>query len=295
MSIDLHVHTNFSDGTDSPEDIIKKAEIIGLNTIAITDHETIDGLSKVKESKVNIISGVEISAKWEKIKVNNNESGIHVLFYFVKPKTDLHDLLKKIRDEKKLRNLEIINKLKNLDIELDIEEIQKNENQVLGRPHIAKLMVDGGYVDSITEAFNRFLGNGKPAYTDLHQISISKLLEVAKDSKVISILAHPHTLDPKKNMLINRQWINKDLASNLNELKRMGLDGVETYYSSYDDPTKKQLSKLAMETGLLETGGSDYHGDMKPGLSLGTGWENKPLNVPDEIGFKLREKYESIK
>ena len=295
MSIDLHVHTNFSDGTDSPEDIIKKAEIIGLNTIAITDHETIDGLSKVKESKVNIISGVEISAKWEKIKVNNNESGIHVLFYFVKPKTDIHDLLKKIRDEKKLRNLEILNKLKNLDIELDIEEIQKNENQVLGRPHIAKLMVDGGYVDSITEAFNRFLGNGKPAYTDLHQISISKLLEVAKDSKVISILAHPHTLDPKKNMLINRQWINKDLASNLNELKRMGLDGVETYYSSYDDPTKKQLSKLAMETGLLETGGSDYHGDMKPGLSLGTGWENKPLNVPDEIGFKLREKYESIK
>ncbi len=295
MSIDLHVHTNFSDGTDSPEDIIKKAEIIGLNTIAITDHETIDGLSKVKESKVNIISGVEISAKWEKIKVNNNESGIHVLFYFVKPKTDLHDLLKKIRDEKKLRNLEIINKLKNLDIELDIEEIQKNENQVLGRPHIAKLMVDGGYVDSITEAFNRFLGNGKPAYTDLHQISISKLLEVAKDSKVISILAHPHTLDPKKNMLINRQWINKDLASNLSELKRMGLDGVETYYSSYDDPTRKQLSKLAMETGLLETGGSDYHGDMKPGLSLGTGWENKPLNVPDEIGFKLREKYESIK
>ena len=295
MSIDLHVHTNFSDGTDSPEDIIKKAEIIGLNTIAITDHETIDGLSKVKESKVNVISGVEISAKWKKIKVNNNESGIHVLFYFVKPKTDLHDLLKKIRDEKKLRNLEIINKLKNLDIELDIEEIQKNENQVLGRPHIAKLMVDGGYVDSITEAFNRFLGNGKPAYTDLHQISISKLLEVAKDSKVISILAHPHTLDPKKNMLINRQWINKDLASNLNELKRMGLDGVETYYSSYDDPTRKQLSKLAMETGLLETGGSDYHGDMKPGLSLGTGWENKPLNVPDEIGFKLREKYESIK
>ena len=152
--------------------------------------------SKFKESKVNVISGVEISAKWKKIKVNNNESGIHVLFYFVKPKTDLHDLLKKIRDEKKLRNLEIINKLKNLDIELDIEEIQKNENQVLGRPHIAKLMVDGGYVDSITEAFNRFLGNGKPAYTDLHQISISKLLEVAKDSKVISILAHPHTLDP---------------------------------------------------------------------------------------------------
>ena len=251
--------------------------------------------SKFKESKVNVISGVEISAKWKKIKVNNNESGIHVLFYFVKPKTDLHDLLKKIRDEKKLRNLEIINKLKNLDIELDIEEIQKNENQVLGRPHIAKLMVDGGYVDSITEAFNRFLGNGKPAYTDLHQISISKLLEVAKDSKVISILAHPHTLDPKKNMLINRQWIGQDLANNLGELKRMGLDGVETYYSSYDDPTRKQLSKLAIEIGLLQTGGSDYHGDMKPGLNLGTGWENKPLNVPDEMGFKLSEKYESIK
>ena len=75
----------------------------------------------------------------------------------------------------------------------------------------------------------------------------------------------------------------------------MGLDGVETYYSSYDDPTRKQLSKLAIEIGLLQTGGSDYHGDMKPGLNLGTGWENKPLNVPDEMGFKLSEKYESIK
>ena len=120
MSIDLHVHTNFSDGTDSPEEIVKKAEIIGLNTIAITDHETIDGLSSIKESKINIICGVEVSAKWEKLKINNNESGIHVLFYFVNPKTGLYDLLKEIRDEKRLRNLEIINKLKNLDIEIDI-------------------------------------------------------------------------------------------------------------------------------------------------------------------------------
>ena len=148
---------------------------------------------------------------------------------------------------------------------------------------------------SIYDAFNKFLGNGKPAYTDLHQISIDKLLNVAKDSKVVSVLAHPHTLNPKKNMLINRQWIGQDLANNLGELKRMGLDGVETYYSSYDDPTRKQLSKLAIEIGLLQTGGSDYHGDMKPGLNLGTGWENKPLNVPDEMGFKLSEKYESIK
>ena len=295
MSIDLHVHTNFSDGTDSPEEVIKKAEIIGLNTIAITDHETIDGLSSIKESKVNIICGVEVSAKWEKLKINNNESGIHVLFYFVNPKTGLYDLLKEIRDEKRLRNLEIINKLKNLDIEIDIKEMEKSEKQVLGRPHIAKLMVENGYVDNITDAFNKFLGNGKPAYTDLHQISIDKLLNVAKDSKVVSVLAHPHTLNPKKNMLINRQWIGQDLANNLSELKRMGLDGVETYYSSYDDPTRKQLSKLAIELGLLQTGGSDYHGDMKPGLNLGTGWENKPLNVPDEMGFKLSEKYESIK
>lgn len=295
MPIDLHIHTNFSDGTDSPKEIVEKAEIIGLETIAITDHETIEGFSSLKTSNIDIICGVEVSASWQELKVNNQESGIHILFYFVEAKTELNKLLKKIRRQKHIRNLEIIDKLKSLNIDIDISDIEKNKNQVLGRPHLAELMMKKGYVETINEAFNNFLGNGKPAYVDLYQVTVDKLLKVARDSKAVPVLAHPHTLNPTKNMLTNRKWINKELATKIYELKKMGLQGIETYYSSYDLPTRKMLAQIAEEANLLQTGGSDYHGDIKPGLNLGTGWENKPLNVPNEMGIRLKEKYESIK
>tara|TARA_B100000809_G_C14739294_1_gene387973 strand:- start:15 stop:305 length:291 start_codon:yes stop_codon:yes gene_type:complete len=96
-------------------------------------------------------------------------------------------------------------------------------------------------------------------------------------------------------MLVNNNWIDTGLTTNLKELMSMGLTGIETYYSSYDLSIRKQLSKFANELNLIETGGSDYHGEIKLGLHLGTGWENKPLDVPDKFLDKLKEKYESIK
>ena len=295
MSIDLHIHTNFSDGTDSPQEIVKKSEELGLKAIAITDHETIKGFSKIEKEPIEIIKGVEISAKWDALSEKNPESGIHILMYFVKEKSDINILLEEVRENKKFRNSQILEKLRMLDIHVNLDEIETHNDQVLGRPHIAGLMVQHEYVSNITEAFSLYLGNGRPAYVDLHQVSITKLIEIAKASKVITVLAHPHTLDPKKNMLVNNNWINTDLTKNLKELMSMGLTGIETYYSSYDFSIRKQLSKLAKELNLTETGGSDYHGEIKSGLKLGTGWENKPLDVPDEFLDKLKEKYESIK
>ena len=295
MSIDLHIHTNFSDGTDSPQEIVEKSEKLGLKGIAITDHETIKGLLTITKDTIEVVKGVEISAKWGALSEKNPESGIHILMYFIEEESNINMLLEEVRESKKSRNIQILEKLRMLDIHVDLDEIETHNDQVLGRPHIAELMVQHEYVTNITEAFNRYLGNGKPAYADLHQVSITKLMEVAKASKVVTVLAHPHTLNPKKNMLINNNWIDTGLTTNLKELMSMGLTGIETYYSSYDLSIRKQLSKFANELNLIETGGSDYHGEIKLGLHLGTGWENKPLDVPDKFLDKLKEKYESIK
>ena len=295
MSIDLHIHTNFSDGTDSPQEIVEKSEKLGLKGIAITDHETIKGLLTITKDTIEVVKGVEISAKWGALSEKNPESGIHILMYFIEEESNINMLLEEVRESKKSRNIQILEKLRMLDIHVDLDEIETHNDQVLGRPHIAELMVQHEYVTNITEAFNRYLGNGKPAYADLHQVSITKLMEVAKASKVVTVLAHPHTLNPKKNMLVNNNWIDTGLTTNLKELMSMGLTGIETYYSSYDLSIRKQLSKFANELNLIETGGSDYHGEIKLGLHLGTGWENKPLDVPDKFLDKLKEKYESIK
>ncbi len=295
MAIDLHIHTNFSDGTDSPNEIVEKSKAIGLNAISITDHETMKGFSKITKDNLEVIKGVEISAKWDELSANNPESGIHILLYFVKEDdTNLNMVLEGLRENKKSRNNQIIEKLNGLGLEIDMEDLKGDGDQVLGRPHIAELMVKNKYVQNIPDAFNKYLGNGMPAYVDTHQIHIHKLMEIAEASKTIPVLAHPHTLNPKKNMLVNKKWINKDLLDNLSRLVSMGLMGIETYYSSYNSPTRKELSSLAKELDILETGGSDYHGDIKLGLHLGTGWEDKPLEVPNELLEKLKEKYESI-
>ena len=135
MAIDLHIHTNFSDGTDSPDEIIEKSEEIGLNAIAITDHETVKGLEEITKTNIEVIKGVEISAKWDEMSNNNSESGIHILLYFVKEDdTNLNTLLKELRENKISRNYQIIEKLNSLGIEVDIEDLKGRSNQVLGRP-----------------------------------------------------------------------------------------------------------------------------------------------------------------
>ena len=178
---------------------------------------------------------------------------------------------------------------------LDLSLINKREKQVIGRPHIAELLIKKGYVENISEAFIKYLGNGKPAYVDFHQTPIEELMEIAIDSKVVTVLAHPHTLDPRKNMLKNNNWIDGGLSENINLLKSKGLSAVQTHYSSYTSSIINSLSELTRSMGLLETGGSDYHGYIKPGLNLGFGWENKPLDVPNKLLDKLKEKYEAIR
>ena len=292
MSIDLHIHSENSDGTESVKDIVEQSKNLQLEAISITDHEY---LSKVPQNEgIKIISGVEISASWQKLENENKFAGIHLLVYFIEEKSELNFELKNIREQKNLRNFEILNQLEKQEIYIDKYELKKLKTKVPGRPHIAKAMVQKGYVDSINEAFLNYLGNGKSSYINTHQISIEKLFELCKSSKVLIFLAHPHTIVSNESFSKNENWIDTKFKDLLVQLKNFGLNGIETYYPGYNHSTVDKLRNIASEYSLLISGGSDFHGTIKPNNLLGIGYENNPLKIPKEVLSKIEEAYAKL-
>ncbi len=198
---------------------------------------------------------------------------------------------------KKRDGIEIINGIEvsaNWNAVEDSNELDKFPTKVPGRPHIAKIMYKKGYVNSINEAFVKYLGNGKVGDSRIHQEPIEKLIKLSKESKCLIFLAHPHTLMSNKNYSSNQKWINNDFVSYIESLTELGIDGLETNYSSYNSETTSKLSNIAKKFNLLESGGSDYHGENKPNINIGFGYENKPLKTPYEFLLKMKEKYAGI-
>ena len=257
MSIDLHIHSKNSDGTDSIDEIVSKSKDQQLQAISITDHEY---LSEVNAEGIEIISGVEMSVSWNDLDSQNPYSGIHLLIYFLEKNTPLDKMLFKIREDKKNRNYEILDNLKNIGIEIEKDELKNFETKVPGRPHIANLMKSKGYVSTLNEAFQKYLGNGKVGDSRIHQNQIADVIQVAKESKSLIFLAHPHTLVSNKNYSFSKNWHGESFFKILEKLKSLGIDGVETYYSSYSKSTSNSLEEITNSLNLLRSGGSDYHG-----------------------------------
>jgi len=292
VSIDLHIHSENSDGTESIKDIVEQSKNLQLEAISITDHEY---LSKVpKDSGIKIISGVEVSASWKKLETENKFAGIHLLMYFLDENSELNLELKEIREQKNLRNLEIIDLLEKQNIFIDKSKFKNLKTKVPGRPHIANAMVEQGYVDSVNEAFLNYLGNGKSSYVSTHQVSINTLFELCKSTKVLTFLAHPHTLMSNESFSKNENWINHKFKELLLDLKKLGLHGIEAYYPGYNHATIDKLLKIANEYNFLVSGGSDFHGSIKPNNNLGIGYENNPLKIPKEVLSKLEEQYAKL-
>jgi len=296
MAIDLHLHTKFSDGTSSLSEILNNAENLNLTSIAITDHEIVTDVSKLKKkTKIDIIQGCEVSVNWKTIK-DSKESGIHLLFYFVQEHSPLSNKLKEIRKNKIKRNEKIINNLNNLGFKINKSVLIPSKNEVIGRPHIAKAMLEGGYVKSTQEAFDKFLGNGKPAYVDDHHLEIETLLKLSNESKSVCVLAHPHTLkiDSRRNEFNKKNWIDEKLFDYISELKKLGVDGIEAYYPLYNSNSINQLIDISKKLNMIYTGGSDYHGKNKPNLFMGFGYENNKINIPDLISENLHSYHEKL-
>ena len=289
MSIDLHLHSENSDGTDSPETIIERAIEIQLEAISITDHEY---LTKVPVSQhIEIISGVEVSVSWEKLEKSNPFAGIHLLLYFVKEKSPVDTFLENIRKLKNIRNVEIIENLQNEGLDVNKSELGEFKTKVPGRPHIASLLKDKGYVDSINDAFIEYLGNGKIGDSRSHQPDIEKIISLSQESKCLVFLAHPHTLMSNDKFSKKENWVNDDFYELVKKLSEFGINGLETTYSSYSKNISNQMSEVAKKLNLLECGGSDYHGDIKPNINLGFGYENTPMKVPYKFLNDMKEKH----
>ena len=289
MSIDLHLHSENSDGTDSPETIIEKAIEIQLEAISITDHEY---LTKVPVSQhIEIISGVEVSVSWEKLEKSNPFAGIHLLLYFVKEESPVDTFLENIRKLKNIRNVEIIENLQNEGLDVNKFELGEFKTKVPGRPHIASILKDKGYVDSINDAFIKYLGNGKIGDSRSHQPDIEKIISLSQESKCLVFLAHPHTLMSNDKFSKKENWVNDEFYELVKKLSEFGINGLETTYSSYSKNISNQISEVAKKLNLLECGGSDYHGDIKPNINLGFGYENTPMKVPYKFLNDMKEKH----
>ena len=292
MSIDLHTHSINSDGTLYPKEILKLATELQLEAISITDHEYLTEIDYPANLKV--ISGIEVSVNWDHLEEQNKYAGVHLLVYYVSKSDPLNMKLEEVRKQKIERNYKVLENLRNIDINIENSELDLFETKVPGRPHIAKLMVEKKYVSSMNEAFLKYLGNGKIENLNSHQINIKEVINLAKESKSLVFLAHPHTLMSNNNSSKRSNWVNSQFYDYLQKLKSFGLDGVEVYYPGYNQSTKDNLLDLLSELDLMASGGSDFHGDNKPNNLLGIGYENSPIKVPLNLLYKMEDAYAKL-
>jgi predicted metal-dependent phosphoesterase TrpH len=252
---DLHCHTSCSDGSNSPEEILHLAKEIGLSGLSITDHDTIEAYGAAipiaKELEIPLVSGIEFSAE-------HKGSSVHILGYsFSLNDPGLLAFCQKHAARRDARNRKILEKLKEQRIEVSEEEIKIDNHQTIGRPHIALVMMKKGYVESVQEAFDKYLGDGKLCFAPGESYSIEETLAIIHNAKGLAVLAHPHLLH------------NPTLLS---ELLEMNFDGLEGYYGRFPRDRQDKWLQLAKKKGWIVTGGSDFHGSVKPHSALGSSW-----------------------
>ncbi|MGI9649186.1 MAG: PHP domain-containing protein [Acidimicrobiia bacterium] len=261
MAVDLHTHSTFSDGTDTPSELIAAAAAIGLEAVALTDHDNLDGIPEAQASAdqagIELVPGVELSCEWE-------AGGFHMVVLWLPPGPGpLQDRLAELQAGRASRNQEMVTKLANLGIDITYEQVLEEAGGTgVGRPHMAAILVRTGVVESMSEAFDFYLAAGRPAYVGRVRLAPEAAIELARASGAVPIIAHPHTLG------IFRQELDTELA----RLAGLGLVGVEAYYPEYEPDTRLELVERARQAGLIPSGGSDYHGTYKEGLHIGNGY-----------------------
>lgn len=275
--IDLHTHSTFSDGSLTPEELVELAVKSGVSAIALTDHDGMMGIERFlaacQSRGVRGVPGVEISVDFQ-------GGCMHMLGYFINHQdASVQDSLVQLRQGREERNRLILQRLHEIALPLEWDEVARLAREsVIGRPHFAQAMIARGYVKDKDQAFDRYLGKGKPAYVERFRFSIEDSISLIRKAGGVSVLAHPYTMDLGRRRM---RTLFADLASK-------GLQGIEAYYSEHSHEQQRFCINLAQELGLLVTGGSDFHGAMNPGIKLGAGFGG--LNVPDEIVDLLYER-----
>ncbi len=266
--VDLHLHSTASDGKLSPAEVVRKAAEAGLTVIALSDHDTVNGIVPALEAaktfpSLRVIPCVEISTDTPK-------GEIHVLGYFIDyTNHDLQTTLGRMRHSREGRAEGMIAKLRNLGLPIEWERVKEIAGSgSIGRPHIAQAMLEKGYITSIKEAFTKYISRDGPAYVEREKMTPVEAVELILWANGLPVLAHPLTINALETMVI--------------ELMAAGLVGIEAYYDGYTTEETNRLVSLADRYGLIVTGGSDYHGlDASNETTIGD------VEVPIELAERL--------
>lgn len=269
--IDLHTHSNVSDGTDTPAELVALAARAGLTALAITDHDTLEHVPEATRAAaaagLRLVPACEISCA-----PTAGTATMHLLVYFADADAPLATRLHELQLARMTRNTQIVDRLRDAGIDITVEQVlaQAGEGSV-GRPHVAAVLVRAGAVSSIDEAFDRWLSKGRAAYVERARLAPAEAITLAHRSRAVASLAHPGSLG------LDADALDAFLA----ELRAAGLDGLECDYARYEPDARAQYRVLAARHGLAVTGGSDYHGAYKPDLRVGVG--RGDLAVPDDL------------
>lgn len=271
MKIDLHVHSTYSDGVHTPAALIEMADDRDMVAVSLADHDCVDGIPEASEAArgrgIEVIPGVELSSEYQ-------GRDLHILGYGFDPgNEELKELLGRFRDTREKRGLKIVENLIEMGVELDpADMLAKNLNGSLGRPHIAELLVEKGYVGSHNEAFARYLGEHSPAYVKKHKLSPLQAINYIHAAGGLAFIAHP------ANFL--------EEETNIHELISYGFDGIEVIHPNHNDDNVIRLTTIANKYGLLMSGGTDFHGFSGKNIPIGE------LDIPREMWSALKSALE---
>jgi predicted metal-dependent phosphoesterase TrpH len=267
--IDLHTHTTESDGTYSPGELIAAAAARGIEALSITDHDTLAGYEKAiepaAEAAIDLICGIELSTKL-------NGKTVHLLAYFLNepPAGPFWDWLRQMQASRRERNVRMVEKLRTFGIDISIEEVEALGRSIAGRPHFARIMVQKGYVPTIQRAFDDYLDESARGYVDRYEPTLAEAIQRVQQAGGISSLAHPVRV--------------RDQAA-IPHLKEVGLTALEVFHSDHGPAETAHYRDLAEKYGFAVTGGSDFHGSVKPGVEIGC------AEVPRSVLDQLRERF----
>ena len=279
--IDLHTHSLCSDGAQKPADVVRTAYNAGLSAIALSDHDSIEGVQEAMDTGkalgIEVIPAVELSAQ--------SDTELHILGYFIdihnKKLNDTMAYALQVRDQRQEETCRKLNE-QGFDITMDELREEAHGNPVLCRAHFAQIMVRKGYAESVKDAFSRYLSVGCYAYSNRQALTAQEAVSLIREAGGIAVAAHLHLIKKPDD----------ELREYLKSLIPYGLDGVEGYYSDYTPDMEQRYRAMAKELGLVLSGGTDYHGANKPHLSIGKG--RGELEIPYSVLDGLRQRHSEI-
>jgi predicted metal-dependent phosphoesterase TrpH len=275
--IDLHSHTTASDGTFSPAQLVEEAGRTGVRILGITDHDTFSGFDQAlplaRQAGLELVCGIELSTKL-------HGHSVHLLGYFLNSFLNPDGLdvfrgwISDLQASRRDRNVRLIARLRELGVDITLEEVKARGGGMTGRPHFAQVLIEKGYVSSLQQAFDDYLDEAAKGYVTRREPTFAEAVQHIRGAGGIASLAHPVR-------------VREDVATILPELCAAGLNAIEAYHSDHSPSQTALYLELAAQHGLLVTGGSDFHGAVKPEIHLGTG-RGGNLRVPEDLVDRLR-------